>query len=325
VKALTAIVRSHGGPDVIEWVAADLPALGPGEVTVQHASIGINFIDTYYRRGIYPMALPGGLGLEAAGRVIAVGPGVTAFREGDRVVSFGPERGAYSTARTISAATLFALPDTIDDDTAAAGFLKAATAEFLVERCARVEAGWPVLVHAAAGGVGLILVQWLKAVGATVIGTVSSTAKADAALAAGCDHVINYGDTDVAPAVRALTDGAGVRVTYDGVGRSTWAASLAATGRRGLIVNYGNADAAVGPVELAVLAQKGSLVNTRPTLFDYYTTPDERAAGAARVWDMIGSGRVQITIGARWPLREAAAAHAALEGRATTGSSLLIP
>jgi NADPH:quinone reductase len=325
VKALAAVVRAHGGPEVIAWVEAALPPPGAHEVTVQHSSIGINFIDTYYRRGIYPMPLPGGLGLEAAGRVVAVGAGVTTLREGDRVVSFGPERGAYATARNIAAASLFPLPDAIDDDTAAAGFLKAATAEFLVERCARVEAGWPVLVHAAAGGVGLILVQWLKAAGALVIGTVSSAAKADAARAAGCDHVINYSDTDVAPAVRALTGGAGVRVTYDGVGRSTWAASLAATGRRGLIVNYGNADAPVGPVDLAVLAQHGSLINTRPALFDYYTTQEERAAGAARVWDMITSGRIRISIGQRWPLQAAAAAHVALEGRATTGSSLLIP
>lgn len=325
MKAISAIIRQTGGPEVIEWQEVTLPPPRPGEVTVAHRSIGLNFIDTYYRRGIYPMALPGGLGLEAAGQVVAVGSGVRDFREGDRVVSFGPERGAYATARTIAAASLFALPDTIDDDTAAAGFLKAATAEFLVERCAKVQPGWPVLVHAAAGGVGLILVQWLKAAGAMVIGTVSSAAKAEAARAAGCDHVIDYSMDDVAPAVRALTGGAGVRVTYDGVGRSTWAASLDATGRRGLIVNYGNADAPVGPVELAVLAQKGSLVNTRPTLFDYYHEPDERAAGAARVWDMIASGRVRISIGQRWPLLLAAEAHTALEGRSTTGSSLLLP
>lgn len=325
MKAISAIVRQTGGPEVIEWQEVTLPPPRPGEVTVAHRSIGLNFIDTYYRRGIYPMALPGGLGLEAAGHVVAVGSGVRDLREGDRVVSFGPERGAYATARTIAAASLFALPDTIDDDTAAAGFLKAATAEFLVERCAKVQSGWPVLVHAAAGGVGLILVQWLKAAGAMVIGTVSSAAKAEAARAAGCDHVIDYSMDNVAPAVRALTGGAGVRVTYDGVGRSTWAASLDATGRRGLIVNYGNADAPVGPVELAVLAQKGSLVNTRPTLFDYYHEPDERAAGAARVWDMIASGRVRISIGQRWPLLSAAEAHTALEGRSTTGSSLLLP
>ena len=325
MKAISAIVRQTGGPEVIEWQEVTLPPPRPGEVTVAHRSIGLNFIDTYYRRGIYPMALPGGLGLEAAGHVVAVGSGVRDLREGDRVVSFGPERGAYATARTIAAASLFALPDTIDDDTAAAGFLKAATAEFLVERCAKVQSGWPVLVHAAAGGVGLILVPWRKAAGAMVIGTVSSAAKAEAARAAGCDHVIDYSMDNVAPAVRALTGGAGVRVTYDGVGRSTWAASLDATGRRGLIVNYGNADAPVGPVELAVLAQKGSLVNTRPTLFDYYHEPDERAAGAARVWDMIASGRVRISIGQRWPLLSAAEAHTALEGRSTTGSSLLLP
>ncbi|WP_353198880.1 quinone oxidoreductase [Sandarakinorhabdus sp.] len=325
MKALAAIVRRVGGPDVIEWVEQTLMPPGPGEVTVAHSSIGINFIDTYYRRGVYPMPLPGGLGLEAAGRVVAVGPGVREFREGDRVVSFGPDRGAYATARTIAAAQLFALPDGIDDDIAAAGFLKAATAEFLVERCGQVQPGWPVLVHAAAGGVGLILVQWLKAVGAMVIGTVSSASKAEAARAAGCDHVLNYTEADVMPAIRALTGGAGVRVTYDGVGRSTWATSLDATGRRGLIVNYGNADAAVGPVDLAVLAQKGSLVNTRPALFDYYHEAGERAAGALRVWEMIASGQVQISIGQRWPMQAAAAAHTALEGRATTGSSLLIP
>ena len=325
MKAISAIVRQTGGPEVIEWQEVTLPPPRPGEVTVAHRSIGLNFIDTYYRRGIYPMALPGGLGLEAAGHVVAVGSGVRDLREGDRVVSFGPERGAYATARTSAAASVFALPDTIDDDTAAAGFLKAATAEFLVERCAKVQSGWPVLVHAAAGGVGLILVQWLKAAGAMVIGTVSSAAKAEAARAAVCDHVIEYRMDNVAQDVRALTCGAGVRVTYDGVGRSTWAASLDATGRRGLIVNYGNADAPVGPVELAVLAQKGSLVNTRPTLFDYYHEPDERAAGAARVWDMIASGRVRISIGQRWPLLSAAEAHTALEGRSTTGSSLLLP
>lgn len=325
MKATEAFFTRTGGPEVIEWREVDLPAPAPGGVTVVHSAVGLNYIDTYHRRGIYPVALPSGLGLEAAGTVVAVGEGVSAIREGDRVATFGPAMGAYATARNVPAASLFVLPDAISNDDAAAVLLKGCTAEFLAERCARVAPGDAVLVHAAAGGVGLILVQWLKAMGATVIGTVSSAAKADAARAAGADHIIRYDSEPVAPRVRELTGGAGVRVTYDGVGMDTWEASLDATGRRGLIVSYGNASAPVTGISLGVLAQKGSLYNTRPTLFDYYADPAERAGGAERLWAMISEGKVEVTIGQRYPLLEAARAHTDLEARATTGSTLLVP
>lgn len=323
--ALSAIFRATGGPDVIEWTDAELPDPGPGEVRMRNTAIGLNYIDTYHRRGIYPVELPSGLGLEAAGVVEAVGDGVSDFAPGDRVATFGPLRGAYATARNLPAASLFHVPDDISDDVAAAALLKGCTTEFLVERCARVEAGWPVLVHAAAGGVGLLLVQWLKAVGAEVIGTVSTEAKADEARAAGADHVINYTVEDTARRVRELTGGKGVRVTFDGVGMDTWEASLDATGRRGLIVSYGNASAPVTGINLGILATKGSLYNTRPTLFDYYAEPAERAAGVARLWEMIRTGKVRVSIGQRYPLRDAAQAHRDLEARKTSGSTVLVP
>ncbi len=325
MKATEAFFSRTGGPEVIEWREVELPAPGPGEVTVVHSAVGLNYIDTYHRRGIYPLALPSGLGLEAAGTVAAVGEGVSTLREGDRVATFGPAMGAYATARNVPAASLFVLPGAISDDVAAAVMLKGCTAEFLAERCARIAPGDAVLVHAAAGGVGLILVQWLKAMGTTVIGTVSSAAKVDAARAAGADHIIRYDSEPVAARVRELTGGAGVRVTYDGVGMDTWEASLDATGRRGLIVSYGNASAPVTGINLGVLAQKGSLYSTRPTLFDYYADPAERAAGAERLWAMITDGKITVTIGQRYPLLEAARAHTDLEARATTGSTLLVP
>ena len=325
MKAIRAEFTRTGGPEVIEMREVDVPAPGPGEVTVIHSAVGLNYIDTYHRGGIYPVKLPSGLGLEAAGTIAALGDGVTGLKEGDRVATFGPALGAYASARNVPAASLFVLPDAIDERTAAAALLKAATTEALVERCAKVEAGWPVLVHAAAGGVGLLLVQWLKAKGAMVIGTVSTAAKADAARGAGADHVIRYDQDPVASKVRELTGGDGVRVVFDGVGMATWQASLDSTARRGLIVSYGNADAPVTGVALGLLAAKGSLFCTRPTLFDYYAQPAERAAGAELVWDMIASGKVAVTIGQTWPLAQAAEAHRALEARETTGSTLLIP
>ena len=324
MQARVVSLSRTGGPEVIEWTDVTLPAPAAGEVMVEHTAVGLNMIDTYHRRGIYPMALPCGLGVEAAGRVIAVGEGVTSLAVGDRVASFGPDLGAYATARIYTAASLFKLPDAISDQTAAAAILKACTTEFLVERCAHVQAGMPVLVHAAAGGVGLLLVQWLKHVGATVIGTVSTQAKADAARAAGADHVINYATDAVAPAVRDLTQGKGVRVTFDGVGLDTWEASLDSTGKRGLIVSYGNASAPVTGISLGVLAQKGSLYNTRPMLYHYYEDPAERAAGAARVWDMIASGALDVTIGQTYALANVAQAHIDLEARRTTGSTVLV-
>jgi NADPH:quinone reductase len=319
----TARISEHGGPEVIQWVDVDLPPPRTGEVTMRNTAVGLNFIDTYHRRGIYPVALPSGLGLEAAGVIEAVGDGVSIFAVGDRVCCFGPSLGAYSTARNLAASSLFLIPEGVSDDVAAAGILKGCTTEFLVERCAKVQAKWPVLVHAAAGGVGLLLVQWLRHVGATVIGTVSTPEKAEAARAAGADHVILYGKEDVAKRVRELTDGAGVRVTFDGVGMATWEASLDSTGRRGMVVNYGNADAPVAGVNLGILATKGSLYNTRPTLFDYYAEPAERAAGADYVFDMFRHGVIQVTIGQSYALEDAAQAHRDLEGRKTTGSTIL--
>lgn len=323
--ARVARIERTGGPEVIEWVDVDLPPPGPGEVRMRNTAVGLNFIDTYHRGGVYPIDLPAGLGMEAAGIVEAVGEGVTEWRPGDRVGTFGPARGAYATERNLPAASLLPIPDDITDDVAAAAMLKGCTAEFLAERCAKVKAGWPVLVHAAAGGVGLILVQWLKAIGARVIGTVSTEEKAATAREAGADEIILYTREETAPRVRELTGGEGVRVTFDGVGMATWQASLDATARRGLLVSYGNAGGPVTSVNLGILAQKGSLFVTRPTLFDYYAQADERRAGVARLWDMIRSGKVSVTIGQRYRLEEAAQAHRDLEARQTSGSTVLIP
>lgn len=320
-----AHIRQTGGPDVIEWMDVELAAPGPGEVRMRNLAVGLNFIDTYHRGGLYPMALPSGLGVEAAGIIEAVGGGVTDWRVGDRVATFGPSIGAYATARNIAANGLFLVPDDISDEIAAAGLLKGCTTEFLVERCAKVQPKWDILVHAAAGGVGLLLVQWLKHVGARVIGTVSTDEKATLARAAGADHVILYGKEDVAAQVRELTGGKGVEVTFDGVGLDTWEASLNATARRGLIVSYGNASGPVTGVNLGTLAQKGSLYVSRPTLFDYYHNAAERAAGAEYVFDMFRQGIIDITIGHRYALEDVAQAHRDLEGRKTVGSSILIP
>lgn len=320
-----AQIRQTGGPDVIAWTDVELAAPGPGEVRMRNLAVGLNFIDTYHRGGLYPMALPSGLGMEAAGVIEAVGEGVTDWRVGDRVATFGPSIGAYATARNIAAHGLFSVPDDISDEIAAAGLLKGCTTEFLVERCAKVQPKWDILVHAAAGGVGMLLVQWLKHVGARVIGTVSTDEKAALARAAGADHVILYGKEDVAAQVRELTGGKGVEVTFDGVGLDTWETSLNATARRGLIVSYGNASGPVTGVNLGTLAQKGSLYVSRPTLFDYYHNAAERAAGAEYVFDMFRQGIIDITIGHRYALEDAAQAHRDLEGRKTVGSSILIP
>ncbi len=318
-----AQITRHGGPEIIEWVEDAIPSPGPGEVLIEQSAIGLNFIDTYHRTGLYPVELPSGLGLEAAGTIIALGEGVSDYAQGERVAYMGPGLGAYATHRVMPASALFKVPDSVSDDIAAAAILKAATTEGLVDRCAEVKAGDTVLVHAAAGGVGLIMVQWLKAIGASVIGTVSSDAKASLATKAGCDHVIRYDHEDIAERVRDITSGAGVPVVLDGVGKDTFMASLDSMAARGLLVSFGNASGPVDGVNLSILAQKGSLFVTRPTLFHYYATPEDRAAGMARVWEMIGSGKVSITIGQTYPLTEAAQAHRDLEARATTGSTIL--
>ena len=320
----TAFIEQQGGPEVIQWREVELPPPGANEVRMRNTAVGLNFIDTYHRGGLYPVKLPSGLGMEAAGVVEAVGDGVAGFAPGDRVCTFmGP--GAYATARNLAANALFRIPDGVSDEIAAAALLKACTVEALVERCAKVEAGWPVLVHAAAGGVGLLLVQWLKHVGAFVIGTVSSEAKAAAAREAGADHIVRYDSDPVAPMVRELTGGAGVRAIFDGVGKDTWQASLDSAAPRAIIASFGNASGAVEGVNLGVLAQKGSLFVTRPTLFDYYRDPAEAAAGVKRVFDLIGNGALTVTIGQTYPLRDAAQAHRDLEARRTTGSTVLVP
>jgi NADPH2:quinone reductase len=318
-------INEHGGPEVIRWVDRDLPPPGAGEVRMRNTAVGLNYIDTYHRTGLYPVTLPSGLGLEAASVVEAIGEGVSDFAVGDRICTFGPALGAYATERNIAASQLFKTPDGISDEIAAAALLKACTAEFLVERCAKVEPGWPVLVHAAAGGVGLILVQWLKAVGAIVIGTVSTEAKAEQVRAAGADHVILTSHPDMATEVRALTGGEGVRVVFDGVGADAWQISLSSCAQRALIASFGNASGPVTGVALGTLGAKGSLFVTRPALFAYYSDPAERAAGAARVFEMIGKGAVEITIGQRYALEDAAQAHRDLEARKTSGSTILIP
>ena len=324
-QARVARITAYGGPEVIGWESVTLPPPGTGEVLFRSTAVGLNFIDTYHRRGIYPVPLPSGLGVEGAGIVEAIGEGVSALSVGDRVATFGPMLGAYATHRILPATGLFRLPDGVSDHQAAAVLLKGCTTEFLVERCAKVQAGWTVLVHAAAGGVGLLLVQWLKHVGAIVIGTVSSEAKAAQARAAGADHIILYTQEDCAARVRELTGGEGVRVTFDGIGMDTWESSLDATGRRGLIVSYGNASAPVTGISLGVLATKGSLFSTRPTLYDYYREPAERAAGAQRLFDLVANGTLAIHIGQTYALEQAAEAHRALQARETTGSTVLLP
>lgn len=320
-----AQITQIGDPSVIGWIDVALPAPGPGEVRMRNNAVGLNFIDVYHRSGLYPVPLPSGLGVEAAGTIEAVGEGVVDLRVGDRVGCFGPALGAYSTARNVPAASLFLIPDDISDEIAAAGLLKGCTTEFLVERCAKVQPKWDVLVHAAAGGVGLMLVQWLTHIGARVIGTVSTEEKAELARAAGADHVILYGKEDVAMQVRELTGGKGTEATFDGVGKATWQISLDSTARRGMIVNFGNASGPVNGISLGVFAQKGSLFCTRPTLFDYYVSPAERSAGAEYVFDMFRQGIIKVNIGQRYVLEDAALAHSDIESRKTTGSSLLLP
>ena len=314
-----------GGPDVLRYEDVEVGEPGRGELRVRHTAIGVNFIDTYHRSGLYPMALPSGLGQEAAGVVEAVGAEVVDFAEGDRIgYALGPI-GAYATRRIIAADMVVPLPGLIEDATAAAVMLKGGTTEYLVDRCAKVEAGQTVLVHAAAGGVGQLLVQWLRAAGARVIATAGSAEKAAIARTAGADEVVLYRDDDVASAVAELTDGVGVDVVFDGVGKDTWAGSLKALRRRGLLASYGSASGAVAGVDLGVLARSGSLFVTRPTMGDYYATVEERRTGFAKMFDRIVDGELTVTIGQRFALADAAEAHRALEARETTGSTVLVP
>jgi len=317
-------VRLHavGGPDALRVEEVPVPSAGPGDILVRHASVGLNFIDIYQRDGLYPVPLPTTLGLEAAGTVEAVGEGVSRFRVGDRV-AYCSTLGAYADANVVKADRAVLVPDGVSFETAAACLLKGLTAEFLVRRIWPLTAGDTVLVQAAAGGVGLILCQWLKAAGLTVIGCVGSDAKADLARDHGCAEVIVSSREDVPARVRALTGGSGVRVAYDSVGRTTLDGSLSSLSRRGLLVSFGNASGPPEPVDPLRLSRGGSLYLTRPTLFDYVSTPQELDVAAAALFEVLARGEVSIRIGQTFRLEDAAAAHTALAARETTGATLL--
>jgi NADPH2:quinone reductase len=320
-------IRIHrtGGPEVLSWDEVELALPAAGEVTVRHAAVGLNYIDTYHRTGLYPLPLPSGIGLEGAGVVEAVGAGVADLQVGDRVAYAGGPVGAYAEVRNIPAHRLLKLPEAISFETAAAMMLQGLTAAYLLRRTYRVQAGDAVLIHAAAGGVGLIACQWAKALGATVIGTVGSPAKAELAKAHGCHHVINYSTENFAQRVREITNGEGVAVVYDGVGKDTFAGSLDSLRPLGMMVSFGNASGPVPPVDLIPLSQKGSLFLTRPTLMHYTAKREDLLALGADLFDVVADGRVRIEVNQRYVLKDAAQAHADLEARRTTGSTILVP
>lgn len=315
-----------GSPEVLRFEDAEVGEPGPGEVRVRHVAVGLNFADTYFRGGIYEVPLPSGLGNEAAGVVEAVGAGVTHLTVGDRVTYTGfiNTLGAYSTERLISAAPLIKLPDAIACESAAAMTMRGLSAAYLVRRIYPFKAGDVVLLHAAAGGVGLIVSQWAKLLGLTVIGTVSTDAKAELARAHGCDHTINYSHEDVAKRVRELTDGVGVSVVFDSVGKTTFMSSLDSLKRRGLLVCVGTASGKIPPFDPAILARKGSLYVTRPGLADYIADPIEKAELVDELFGHVAAGRIRIGINQRYALEDAVQAHHDLEARKTTGSSIFV-
>lgn len=319
-------VRIHetGGPEVLRWEEVDLAPPGPGEVRLQQAAVGLNFIDTYHRSGLYPLALPAVLGVEGVGVVEALGPDVSGLQVGDRVAYAGP-LGGYAQERNVPADRLVPVPEGIEDAQAAAIMLQGMTAWFLLRRTHRVQPGETILVHAAAGGVGMIACQWARCLGATVIGTVGSEEKADLARRHGCEHTILYRTEDFPARVRAITGGQGVPVVYDGVGKATFEGSLDCLSPMGLMVSYGNASGAVPPVDLLKLATKGSLFLTRPTLFTYVAKREDLLEAARELFEAVLSGAIRIPVHQVRPLREAAEAHRDLEARRTTGSTVLLP
>jgi NADPH2:quinone reductase len=320
-------IRFHttGGPDVLSYDEIDVPPPAAGEVRVRQRAIGLNYIDTYHRAGHYPLPLPSGLGTEGAGVVEAVGSGVTDFARGDRVGYCTSAVGAYSTERNVPADRLVKLPEGIDERTAASMMLKGLTVQYLFRQTRVLQAGETILFHAAAGGVGLIACQWARALGVTMIGTVGSDEKAARAREAGCAHTIVYTRENFVERVKAITGGKGVPVAYDSVGKDTFPATLDCIAPRGLFVSFGNSSGPVAAFNLGVLAQKGSLYATRPTLFSYANTAAALRAMAHELFGLVLAGKIQPEIGRTWPLRQAADAHRALESRATTGSSVLIP
>jgi NADPH2:quinone reductase len=318
-------IHEHGGPDVLRLEEMTLPRPGAGEVRIRHTAIGLNFVDTYHRSGLYETALPSGLGVEAAGVVEEVGRDVTEFSPGDRVAYDSGPLGAYSTERIFPIARLVALPDAISDEVAAASLLKGMTVEYLVRRTFPVQRGQTVLLHAAAGGVGLIACQWLRAIGATVIGTVSTDEKAALAHDNGCAHPIVTSRESFVPRVLEITGGKGVSVVYDSVGKDTFEGSLACLAPRGMLVGFGNASGTPPPFDPMVLARRGSLFLTRASLAHYTATRDDLLESARALFAMLESRTVVVDVRQRWPLADAADAHRALEGRRTKGSSLLLP
>ncbi len=323
---MTHAVRVHapGGPEALSWDEVRVGSPGPGEARVRHSAIGLNFIDTYHRSGLYPLPLPAVLGSEGAGVVTEVGADVSQVKAGDRVAYAGPV-GAYAEERLVAAHRLVPLPDDVDEKTAAASMLKGMTARYLLRKTHRVAEGETILLHSAAGGVGLIAAQWARILGATVIGTVSTDEKAGLAREAGCHHVVVTSREDLVRRVDEITGGAGVRVVYDSVGRDTFEASLDCLAPLGLMVSFGNSSGPVPPFAPLLLSQKGSLFVTRPTLMAYTARREDLLETAADLFSVIRSGAVSVRIGATFPLREAAAAHRELEARRTTGSTVLLP
>lgn len=318
-------LRENGGPEKLQLEDIELPPPGPGEVQVRQSAIGLNFIDVYDRIGLYPVPLPSGLGREAAGVVTAVGRKVKGFRKGDRVAYVLTVAGAYAESRNLPAERLVKLPKGVSDEVAAAIMLKGLTAQFLVRRTHRVKKGEWLLVHAAAGGVGLLLCQWARALGAKVIGVVGSDEKAKLAKAHGCHHVLISGRDELVARVKALTKGAGVHVVYDSVGKDTFFESLDCLRPLGLMVTYGNASGAPPAFSPLELAKRGSLFLTRPTLFGYIASRKELDAAARELFAMISKRKLKVRIGQRYALADAAQAHRDLEARRTTGSTVLVP
>lgn len=317
-------IHSHGGPDVMKWEQVPTPQPGPNEALIRHEAVGLNFIDVYFRTGLYKTPLPTTLGLEGAGVVLAIGENVKNITPGDRVAYAGGSLGAYATERVMNAEKLVKIPDAINMKTAASMMLQGLTAYFLLHRTYKVQSGQTILIHAAAGGVGQILCQWGKHIGCEIIGVVSSEAKAEIAKANGTDHVI-VGYQNLPAEVRKITNNAMVHVVYDGVGRDTFNASLDCLAPLGLMVSFGNASGPVPPIELATLNAKGSLFVTRPSLATYMATQQELATGATALFDAVLSGAVKVNVNQTFPLEQAALAHTALEARQTTGSTVLIP
>ena len=319
------IIEKTGGPEVLQWRGVRLEEPDEGQVRIRHTAVGLNYIDTYQRSGLYPVPVPGSIGQEAVGIVEAVGAGVSHIKVGDRVAYAGGPPGAYAEARVMPGAPLVKVPDGVSDQQAAAVLLKGMTVQFLIRRTFKVQAGQTVLWHAAAGGVGLIACQWLKALGVTVIGTVSSEEKAALARANGCTHTIIYTRENFLERVRELTNGAGVPVVYDSVGKVTWDDSLSCLQPFGLMVSFGNTSGPVTAVNIGQLAAKGSLFVTRPRLVTYTAKPADLQATAADLFDVLASGKVKAEISQAFALKDAAEAHRALEAGKTVGSSILLP